>query len=74
VSNTASTISILIGLAVLLGIQAFWIARSLDALGKRVDDLHADVRELRSSIGAIDRRLARIEGRIGAAVEDEGEA
>ena len=77
-SNTASTISIIAALVVVVGGQYALlrdrIAGVERSLGKRVDDLHADVRELRSTGAAIDRRLARIEGRLGVTVEDEGKA
>jgi hypothetical protein len=49
-STTASTITIIATLVGLLGIQAFWITRTLDALGVRMEN--------------IERRLDRLEQRL----------
>jgi len=53
-SNTASTISIIVSLVALMGLQTFWIARSLDALRN----------EMTTRLDSIDRRLDRIEARL----------
>ena len=71
-SNTASTITILAALAVLVGGQAYWIARSLDALGARIDGIERRLVAIEAQLVALVGRVSRIEGRLGVTVEDEG--
>ena len=73
-SNTASTITIVGTLGFLMGVQAFWIARSLDALGARIDAIERRLVAIEGQLVALVGRVARIEGRLGVTVEDEGKA
>ena len=66
-TNTSSTITILVGLAVLIGAQAFSIARALDALGARIDAIEGRLVAIETQLVALVERVARIEGRLGTA-------
>ena len=65
-SNTASTLTIVGTLGVGMVGQAFWIARSLDALGARVDAIERRLVAIEAQLVALVGRIARIEGRLGA--------
>jgi hypothetical protein len=66
-SNTASTITIIGATLVIVlgvaGLQTYWISRSLDALGGRVDGIESRLGRIEGQLVALVERVARIEGR-----------
>ena len=66
-SNTAQTWTIIGGLAVVVGIivglQTFWIARSLDAIAGRLDRIDVRLDRIEDLLRGHEQRIARLEAR-----------
>lgn len=60
-SNTASTVTIIVAVAAIVAAQGAWMRHALDGVHRRIDDLR---NEMRRGFDAIEARLARIEAKL----------